>query len=164
MEKNGLRQPKCYFTAYDAVREVFCLLMEDLDESGYAGGDQFSGGPGPGLPPDLQVKDRPCVDIRLAAPARVLRCGPNTTPLGRQAFIDAFTMWLAGGGIKGGVSYGQSDDFGMDVGENGVHIHDLNATILHLLGMDHKRLTYRYQGREFRLTDVEGNVVHDIIS
>jgi hypothetical protein len=73
-------------------------------------------------------------------------------------------MWLAGGGIKGGVSYGQSDDFGMDVGENGVHVHDLNATILHLLGMDHERLTYRYQGREFRLTDVEGQVVHDIIA
>ena len=73
-------------------------------------------------------------------------------------------MWLAGGGIKGGVSHGQSDEFGMDVAENGVHVHDLNATILHLLGMDHERLTYRYQGREFRLTDVEGTVVHDIIS
>jgi len=83
---------------------------------------------------------------------------------GRDHHKDAFTMWMAGGGIKGGVSYGQSDDFGMDVGENGVHVHDLNATILHLLGMDHERLTYRYQGREFRLTDVEGKVVHDIIA
>ena len=73
-------------------------------------------------------------------------------------------MWLAGGGIKGGVSFGQSDDFGMDVAENGVHVHDLNATILHLLGIDHERLTYRYQGREFRLTDVEGHVVRDIIT
>lgn len=83
---------------------------------------------------------------------------------GRDHHKDAFTMWLAGGGIKGGVSYGQSDEFGMDVAENGVHVHDLNATILHLLGIDHERLTYRYQGREFRLTDVEGRVVHDIIA
>lgn len=83
---------------------------------------------------------------------------------GRDHHKDAFTMWLAGGGIKGGVSYGRSDDLGMDVAENGVHVHDLNATILHLLGMDHERLTYRYQGREFRLTDVEGKVVHDIIA
>ena len=83
---------------------------------------------------------------------------------GRDHHKDAFTMWLAGGGIQGGVSYGQSDDFGMDVAENGVHIHDLNATILHLLGIDHERLTYRYQGREFRLTDVHGHVVQDVIA
>lgn len=96
-----------------------------------------------------------------------LRQGGNANDKGlsgRDHHKDAFTMWLAGGGIKGGVSYGQSDEFGMDVAENGVHVHDLNATILHLLGIDHERLTYRYQGREFRLTDVEGNVVHDIIA
>lgn len=83
---------------------------------------------------------------------------------GRDHHKDAYTMWLAGGGIKPGVSYGQTDDFGMDVAENGVHVHDLNATILHLLGLDHERLTYRYQGREFRLTDVHGKVVKDIIA
>jgi hypothetical protein len=83
---------------------------------------------------------------------------------GRDHHKDAYTMWLAGGGVKGGVSYGQSDDFGMDVAENGVHVHDLNATILHLLGLDHERLTYRYQGREFRLTDVHGNVIHDVLA
>ncbi|MCA9181541.1 MAG: DUF1501 domain-containing protein, partial [Planctomycetales bacterium] len=83
---------------------------------------------------------------------------------GRDHHKDAFTMWLAGGGIKGGVSYGSSDELGMDVAENGVHVHDLNATILHLLGLDHQRLTYRYQGREFRLTDVHGNVVHNILA
>lgn len=82
---------------------------------------------------------------------------------GRDHHKDAFTMWLAGGGIKGGVSYGKSDELGMDVAENGVHVHDLNATILQLLGIDHERLTYRYQGREFRLTDVHGNVVKDIL-
>ena len=82
---------------------------------------------------------------------------------GRDHHKDAFTMWLAGGGVKGGVSFGQSDDFGMDVAEDPVHVHDLNATILHLLGLNHERLTYRYQGREFRLTDVHGRVVREII-
>ena len=83
---------------------------------------------------------------------------------GRDHHKDAFTMWMAGGGVKPGISYGASDDFGMDVAEDGVHVHDLNATILHLLGMDHERLTYRYQGREFRLTDVHGRVLHDILA
>ncbi len=89
---------------------------------------------------------------------------PNVKLTGRDHHKDAFTMWLAGGGIKGGTSYGRSDDFGMDIAENGVHVHDLNATILHLLGLDHTRLTYRYQGREFRLTDVHGNVVQEILA
>jgi uncharacterized protein (DUF1501 family) len=83
---------------------------------------------------------------------------------GRDHHKDAFTMWLAGGGVRGGVSYGSSDDLGMDVAENGVHVHDLNATLLHLLGIDHERLTFRYQGREFRLTDVHGQVVKPILA
>lgn len=83
---------------------------------------------------------------------------------GRDHHKDAYTMWLAGGGVKGGVSYGTTDPFGMDVAENPVHVHDLNATILHLLGLDHERLTYRYQGREFRLTDVHGHVLQDLIA
>ena len=93
------------------------------------------------------------------------RCTPkkSITP-GRDHHKDAFTVWLAGGGIKGGAAYGKTDDFGMDVIESPVHVHDLNATILHLLGLDHERLTYRYQGREFRLTDVHGTVIQDIIA
>lgn len=83
---------------------------------------------------------------------------------GRDHHKDAFTMWLAGGGVKGGTSYGQSDDFGMDVAEDPFHVHDLNATVLHLLGIDHERLTYRYQGREFRLTDVHGKVAHELLA
>lgn len=83
---------------------------------------------------------------------------------GRDHHKDAFTMWMAGGGVKGGISYGQSDAFGMDVAENPFHVHDLNATVLHLLGLDHERLTYRYQGREFRLTDVHGNVAHELFA
>jgi arylsulfatase A-like enzyme len=82
---------------------------------------------------------------------------------GRDHHKDAYTMWLAGGGIKGGISHGRTDDFGMDIVESPVHVHDLNATILHLLGLDHKRLTYRYQGREFRLTDVHGEIVRPIL-
>lgn len=83
---------------------------------------------------------------------------------GRDHHKDAFTCWLAGGGIKAGATFGQTDDFGMDVVEDGVHVHDLNATILHLLGLDHERLTYRYQGREFRLTDVHGRIVNELLA
>ena len=72
-------------------------------------------------------------------------------------------MWLAGGGVKGGHSHGSSDDYGYEAVEGKVSIHDLHATILHLLGLDHEKLTYRYAGRDFRLTDVHGNVVKGII-
>lgn len=75
-----------------------------------------------------------------------------------------FTMWLAGGGVKGGRVHGATDEFGFQAVENKVHVHDLHATILHLLGFDHERLTYRYAGRDFRLTDVYGNVVKDVIA
>ena len=73
-------------------------------------------------------------------------------------------MWMAGGGVKPGVSYGQTDEFGFNVAENPVHVHDLNATVLHLLGLDHERLTFQYQGRNFRLTDVHGNVVKALLA
>ena len=73
-------------------------------------------------------------------------------------------MFLAGGGTKGGLTYGNTDEFGMNAVENRLHVHDLHATILHLMGIDHKRLTYRYSGRDFRLTDVYGRVAHEIIS
>jgi hypothetical protein len=83
--------------------------------------------------------------------------------VGRDHHHTAFSMLLAGGGIKGGTVYGATDDFGMNVAENPVHVHDFHATILHLLGIDHERLTYRYAGRDFRLTDVHGRVVNEII-
>jgi uncharacterized protein (DUF1501 family) len=89
--------------------------------------------------------------------------GTKTRP-GRDHHKDAFTVWLAGGGIKPGVAYGQTDELGFNVAEEPVHVHDLNATALHLLGLDHERLTYRYQGREFRLTDVQGQVVKPILA
>ncbi len=83
---------------------------------------------------------------------------------GRDHNPHAFSMWLAGGGVNGGTVYGSTDDFGYYAQENKVHMHDLRATILHLLGLDHEKLTYRYAGRDFRLTDVAGNVVKEILS
>jgi uncharacterized protein DUF1501 len=90
--------------------------------------------------------------------------GAGTVQNGRDHNPFGFTMWLAGGGIKGGTIYGATDDFGFKAIEKPVHVHDLHATILHLLGIDHTKLTYRYSGRDFRLTDVAGNVIHDIIA
>jgi hypothetical protein len=83
---------------------------------------------------------------------------------GRDHHPGVFTMWLAGGGIRGGMNYGASDDYSVNVAENGVHVHDLHATMLHLLGIDHERLTFRFQGRDFRLTDVAGRLVKEILA
>lgn len=83
---------------------------------------------------------------------------------GRDHNHYGFTMWMAGGGVKGGMTYGETDEFGFRAMQNKVHIHDLHATILHLLGLDHEKLTYRYAGRDYRLTDVSGHVVKEIIA
>ena len=83
---------------------------------------------------------------------------------GRNHHTKAFTVWLAGGGVRGGLSYGVTDDFGYAPTENPVHMHDLHATLLHTLGLDHERLTYRHAGRDFRLTDVHGRVVTEILT
>ena len=114
---------------------------------------------------------------------RTVYCQGNLTRenYGRDHHPRCFTTWMAGGGIRPGITYGQTDAYGYNIAdENGeplmpqpdkekwapgtMHIHDLNATILHLLGIDHRRLTYRYQGRDFRLTDVHGHVIHDLIA
>ncbi len=84
-------------------------------------------------------------------------------PVGRDHHPDGFTMWMAGAGVRGGLRYGRTDEFGYHAIENRCTIHDLHATILHLLGIDHKRLTYRHNGREFRLTDVYGEIASDIL-
>jgi hypothetical protein len=83
---------------------------------------------------------------------------------GRDHHHTGFSMWLAGGGVRGGLMYGATDEFGMHAIENRMHVHDLHATILHLLGIDHERLTFHYSGRDFRLTDVHGHVVQDILA
>jgi hypothetical protein len=87
----------------------------------------------------------------------------ETKTWGRDHHPYAFTIWMAGGGVKPGISYGATDDFGFNSVENRVHVHDFQATVLHLLGIDHERLTYRFQGRQFRLTDVHGKVVSEIL-
>lgn len=84
--------------------------------------------------------------------------------LGRDHHPQSYSMWLAGGGIRGGLTFGSTDDFGFHVTENPVHVHDLQATILHCLGLDHERLTFDFQGRRFRLTDVHGKVVRQILT
>ena len=98
-------------------------------------------------------------------PMQQVQAGNGATAKpGRDHHKDSFTMWLAGGGTKPGITYGRSDDFGYGAAENPVHVHDLNATVLHLLGIDHEKLTFKYQGREFRLTDVHGQVVKGLLA
>ncbi len=90
--------------------------------------------------------------------------GSDPALLGRDHHIKGFSMWMAGGGVKGGHSYGATDELGYNAVEDVVHVHDLHATILHLFGIDHTKLKYRFQGRDFRLTDVDGKVVKDILT
>jgi arylsulfatase A-like enzyme len=84
--------------------------------------------------------------------------------LGRDHHIKGFSMWLAGGGVRGGLTHGATDDLGYAAVRDVVHVHDLHATMLHLLGIDHRKLTYRFQGRDYRLTDVGGDVVSRILA
>jgi len=90
--------------------------------------------------------------------------GENRGTIGRNHHIDAFTMWLAGGGVAPGLSLGETDELGYAAVEDRVHVHDLQATVLHLLGLDHTKLTFKYQGRDFRLTDVHGEVVKKLLA
>jgi uncharacterized protein (DUF1501 family) len=90
--------------------------------------------------------------------------GEVRVTIGRDHHIDAFTMWVAGGGVKPGVIIGKTDELGFGVIEDKCHVHDLQATVLHLLGFDHERLTYRFQGRDFRLTDVHGHVIEKMLT
>jgi uncharacterized protein (DUF1501 family) len=166
-----------------------CLLARRLVERGvrfvsvYHTGWDHHGGPGFTLDKDL---DQRCREMDRGAAALVtdlkrrglldetlvVWCGEfGRTPMGevrdtvgRNHHIDAFTLWLAGGGVRGGVNHGETDEFGFAPVADRVHVHDLHATMLHLLGLDHKRLTYRFQGREFRLTDVEGEVVTGLLA
>ena len=87
----------------------------------------------------------------------------DKTKVGRDHHVDGYTIWLAGGGFRGGMTYGATDEFAMKVVENKVTIHDLHATILNQMGFDHKQLTYRYSGRDFRLTDVHGRVINELL-
>jgi hypothetical protein len=161
-----------------------CLLARRLVEKGvrfveifHESWDQHGGLVG-GLKKNCQDTDRACAalvkDLKqrgLLDDTLVIWGGEfGRTPMvqgssdGRDHHPNCFTMWLAGGGVKPGVTIGESDEFGFNATVDKVHVHDLNATILHLLGFDHTRLTYRFQGRDFRLTDVHGNVVKKILA
>jgi uncharacterized protein (DUF1501 family) len=113
------------------------------------------------------LKQRGLLDTTLVVWAGEFGRTPMRQPgpfLGRDHHPKGYTIWMAGGGVKPGISYGETDEFGYNAVVDRVSVHDLNATALHLLGIDHKKLTYRFQGRDFRLTDVEGEVVHKLIA
>jgi uncharacterized protein (DUF1501 family) len=90
--------------------------------------------------------------------------GEIRSSIGRDHHVNGFTSWIAGGGVKRGYIHGATDELGFGVTEGKVHVHDLNATLLHLLGFDHEKLTFRFQGRDYRLTDVHGQVVKEILA
>ena len=92
------------------------------------------------------------------------RIPSDPASIGRDHHANGFSIWAAGGGIKGGQVIGATDDLGVSIAEDPVHVHDLQATVLHCLGLDHKKLTYRHMGRDFRLTDVGGNVVQKMLT
>jgi len=97
-------------------------------------------------------------------PMQENRDGRDMPFMGRDHHTEAFSIWMAGGGIKGGITYGETDEIGFSGIKDRVHIHDLQATILHQMGLNHEELTYFHQGRDFRLTDVHGHVVQDILA
>ena len=166
-----------------------CLLARRLVERGvrfiqlYHTNWDSHGGPGENLNEDFEKvcrqADQPSAALVLDLKQRGLLddtlviwggefgrtpMGEVRKTIGRDHHIDAFTMWLAGGGVKSGYIHGETDELGFGVVDGKVHVHDLHATILHLLGFDHEQLTYRFQGREFRLTDVHGHVVEEILA
>ena len=166
-----------------------CLLARRLVERGvrfvqlYHTNWDSHGGPGENLQGDFEKVCRE-VDQAQAALVKDLKAhgllrntlviwggefgrtpmGENRDTTGRNHHIDAFTMWLAGGGVKPGAIIGKTDELGFNPAEDRVHVHDLHATILHLLGLDHKKLTFRFQGRDFRLTDVAGELVGKLLA
>ncbi|UUO08912.1 DUF1501 domain-containing protein [Blastopirellula sp. J2-11] len=110
------------------------------------------------------LKNRGMLDDTLVVWGGEFGRTPMAQGSGRDHHIKGFSIWMAGGGIQGGLKYGKTDDLGYNAAENIVHVHDFHATMLHLLGINHEKLTYRHQGRDFRLTDVHGHVVHDILA
>jgi hypothetical protein len=164
-----------------------CILARRLAERGvrfiqlyHMGWDHHEGVPRQ-LPPQCADTDQPSaallqdlkqrgmLDDTLVLWAgefgRTVYCQGNLSPenYGRDHHPRCFSVWMAGGGIKPGISYGETDDFSYNITVNPVHVHDMNATLLHCLGVDHSKLTYRYQGRDFRLTDVQGTVVKELL-
>ncbi len=112
----------------------------------------------------VDLKRRGLLDDTLVAVCTEFGRTPTTfNGKGREHFIDAFSCLLTGGGVRGGMAFGETDEYGMAVVNEPCHVHDYHATIMHLLGLDHTQVTYRYAGRDFRLTDVAGRVLHEIM-
>ncbi len=158
--ERGVRFVQLYHTDWDHHGNIGTELGESLDKICLEV-DQ----PAAALVKDLQ--QRGLLDDTLVIWGGEFGRTPQGEPrdmLGRDHHIEAFTMWLAGGGVRRGFSYGKTDELGYYSVENPVHVHDLQATVLHLLGLDHLKLTYRFQGRDFRLTDVAGEVVGEVIA
>jgi hypothetical protein len=173
----GLDQPtttpygeRCLLARRLVERGVRCVVVNHIDwdqhsnlMTGHAKNAAETDRPIAGLLTDL--KQRGLLEDTLVIWGGEFGRTPNTEGKnGRDHNTAAFTMWMAGGGVKGGYIHGVTDEFGAYTIEGRMHVHDLHATILHLMGIDHERFTYRYGGRDYRLTDVFGNVVHDIIA
>jgi len=158
--ERGVRFVQLYHTDWDMHGNPDTHLGEPLDAR-CAETDQASAA----LVTDL--KQRGLLDRTIVVWGGEFGRTPQGEPrdvLGRDHHIDAYALWLAGGGIKGGQSIGATDDIGYEITEDAVHVHDLHATMLHLLGLDHTKLTFRFQGRDFRLTDVHGNIVQKLLA
>jgi hypothetical protein len=158
--ERGVRFVQLYHTDWDHHGNKGTELGESLDKI-CGETDQ----PAAALVKDL--KQRGLLDDTLVVWGGEFGRTPQGEPremMGRDHHIESFTMWLAGGGVKPGLSLGETDDIGYYGVEDVVHVHDLHATILHLMGLDHLKLTFRFQGRDFRLTDVAGNVVHKMLA
>jgi uncharacterized protein (DUF1501 family) len=158
--ERGVRFVQLYHTDWDHHGNNDTHLGEPLDAR-----CQETDQPAAALIKDL--KQRGMLDETLVVWGGEFGRTPMGEPrdqIGRDHHIDGYTMWLAGGGVKAGQTIGQTDELGFYVVEDRVHVHDLQATILHLLGLDHLRLTHRFQGRDFRLTDVHGKVVEKLLA
>ena len=182
-------EPEAVTSAYgigEKVTDTFgkqCLMARRLAEAGvrfieitHRGWDQHNN-LSTRLPANCRATDRPIAALLTDLKQRGMlhdtlvvwsgefgRQPYNQNTDGRAHNHRGYSMWMAGGGVKGGIRHGETNDIGLEAVANKVHTHDLHATILHLLGLDHQQLTYRYSGRDFRLTDVYGNVVHDIVA
>jgi hypothetical protein len=158
--EKGVRFVQLYHTDWDHHGNPGTDLQKALDDR-CAETDRASAA----LVADL--KERGLLDETLVIWGGEFGRTPQGEPrdlVGRDHHIEAYTMWLAGGGVKGGVSIGKTDELGYYPVEGATHVHDLQATVLHLLGLDHKRLTFRFQGRDYRLTDVGGEVIQEILA
>jgi uncharacterized protein (DUF1501 family) len=153
LAERGVRFIQCYHRDWDHhgnIRNDIPIVAKEVDQGAAA------------LIKDL--KQRGMLDETLVLWGGEFGRTPMAQGSGRDHHIKGFSVWMAGGGIKGGVTYGSTDDLGYAAVENVVHVHDLHATMLHQVGIDHRKLTYKFQGRDFRLTDVAGNVISDILT